>query len=58
MLRALDLFSGIGGITYGLRGIVSPVVYVEKNDDAREFLKKKNPNTPYSRMYARLTPRI
>jgi DNA-cytosine methyltransferase len=45
-LRALDLFSGIGGITYGLRGIVSPVVYVEKNKDAREFLKQKHPDIP------------
>jgi DNA-cytosine methyltransferase len=41
-LRALDLFSGIGGITYGLRGIVTPIAYVEKNKDAREFLKKKH----------------
>lgn len=46
MLRALDLFSGIGGITYGLRGIVTPVAYVEKNKDAREFLQKKHPNVP------------
>jgi DNA-cytosine methyltransferase len=45
-LRALDLFSGIGGITYGLRGIVTPVVYVEKNKDAREFLKKKHLDIP------------
>ncbi len=45
-LRALDLFSGIGGITYGLRGIVTPVVYVEKNKDAREFLKQKHPDIP------------
>ncbi|AGE48979.1 cytosine-specific methyltransferase [Paramecium bursaria Chlorella virus CVR-1] len=46
MLRALDLFSGIGGITYGLRGIVTPVAYVEKNKDAREFLQKKHPDVP------------
>jgi site-specific DNA-cytosine methylase len=45
-LRALDLFSGIGGITYGLRGIVTPIAYVEKNKDAREFLKKKHPDVP------------
>jgi DNA-cytosine methyltransferase len=45
-LRALDLFSGIGGITYGLRGIVTPVVYVEKDPNAREFLKKKHPEIP------------
>ncbi len=46
MLRALDLFSGIGGITYGLRGIVTPLAYVEKNTDAREFLKQKHPEIP------------
>jgi len=46
MLRALDLFSGIGGITHGLRGIVMPIAYVEKNTDAREFLKQKHPDTP------------
>lgn len=46
MLRALDLFSGIGGITHGLRGIVTPIAYVEKNKDAREFLKQKYPDTP------------
>lgn len=46
MLHALDLFSGIGGITHGLRGIVTPVAYVEKNTDAREFLKQKHPEIP------------
>ncbi|AGE56795.1 cytosine-specific methyltransferase [Acanthocystis turfacea Chlorella virus NE-JV-2] len=46
MLRALDLFSGIGGITYGLRGIVAPTAYVEKDPNAREFLQKKHPGIP------------
>jgi len=46
MLRALDLFSGIGGITYGLRGIVTPIAYVEKDQNAREFLKRKHPDIP------------
>lgn len=46
MLRALDLFSGIGGITHGLRGIVTPIAYVEKNTDARGFLKQKHPEIP------------
>ena len=46
MLRALDLFSGIGGITHGLRGIVTPIAYVEKNTDAREFLEQKHPEIP------------
>ncbi|AGE48561.1 cytosine-specific methyltransferase [Paramecium bursaria Chlorella virus AN69C] len=46
VLRALDLFSGIGGITHGLRKIVTPVAFVEKNDEARAFLEKKNPTIP------------
>ena len=46
VIRALDLFSGIGGITHGLRGIVTPVAYVEKNDDARSFLERKHPEIP------------
>ena len=46
VLRALDLFSGIGGITHGLREIVKPVAFVEKNDDARAFLEKKHPTVP------------
>jgi len=46
MLYALDLFSGIGGISYGLRGIVTPIAYVEKNTDARGFLEQKHPEIP------------
>ena len=46
MLHALDLFSGIGGITYGLREIVTPIAYIEKNKDAQDFLKQKHPETP------------
>ncbi|ABT15096.1 DNA methyltransferase [Paramecium bursaria Chlorella virus NY2A] len=46
VLRALDLFSGIGGITHGLREIVEPIAFVEKNDEARSFLKKKHPEIP------------
>ena len=46
MLHALDLFSGIGGITYGLRGIVTPLLFVEKNTDARGFLEQKHPEIP------------
>lgn len=46
MLRALDLFSGIGGITYGLRDIVTPLLFVEKNTNAIEFLKQKHPEIP------------
>ena len=46
MLHALDLFSGRGGITYGLREIVTPIAYIEKNKDAQDFLKQKHPETP------------
>lgn len=41
VLCVLDLFSGIGGIIYGLCEIVKLVVFVEKNDDVCVFLKKK-----------------
>lgn len=44
MLRGLDLFSGIGGVTHGLRGIVEPVSYCEKNAGARAFLKRAHPD--------------
>ncbi|AGE56329.1 cytosine-specific methyltransferase [Paramecium bursaria Chlorella virus NE-JV-1] len=45
-LKALDLFSGIGGIGYALRGIVEPVAHVERDALAREFLKRKYPDIP------------
>ena len=45
-LKALDLFSGIGGITHALRGIVEPVAHVEKDEMARVFLQKKHPLVP------------
>ena len=41
--RALELFAGIAGITHGLRGIASPVAFVEIDKDAQEFLTKKFP---------------
>ena len=45
-MKALDLFSGIGGVMYALRGIVEPIAHVEKDLLAREFLKRKHPNVP------------
>lgn len=39
MLRSLDLFSGIGGITKALEGMCEPVMYCEINEDARDVLK-------------------
>ena len=39
MLRSLDLFSGIGGFTHGLRDLAKPVAYCEIDPDAIEILK-------------------
>lgn len=38
MLRTLDLFSGIGGITHALRGFAHPVMYCEKDPKCLEQL--------------------
>lgn len=39
-MRSLDLFSGIGGITYALRGMgIDPVAYCEISPSATAFLK-------------------
>ena len=39
-MRSLDLFSGIGGITYALRGLgIHPVAYCEISPSATDFLK-------------------
>ena len=40
MLKSLDLFSGIGGITHGLRGLADPVLYCEKDPDCSKVLAK------------------
>lgn len=40
MLRSLDLFSGVGGITHGLRGFATPVMYCEKDPDCHGVLRK------------------
>lgn len=40
MLRSLDLFSGIGGITYALEGLGTPVMYCEIDPDATAVLRK------------------
>lgn len=49
MLNGLDLFSGIGGITYGLRGYVQPLCYCENDRYAQSVL--------LSRMRDHLLPR-
>jgi site-specific DNA-cytosine methylase len=41
MLRALDLFSGIGGFSIGMRGLVTPVAYCEMDPDAQCVLRSQ-----------------
>lgn len=53
MLRSLDLFSGIGGITLALEGLAKPVAYCDWSDPARVALKTnmdagKLPRAPVS----------
>lgn len=40
MLRSLDLFSGVGGITHALRGLAHPVMYCEKDRECHVVLEK------------------
>lgn len=44
MLRSLDLFSGIGGFTWGLRDICSPVAYCEIDPTATHILQQRMSN--------------
>lgn len=39
LFRTLDLFSGIGGITYALNDLLNVMMYCEINDDANKVLK-------------------
>jgi DNA (cytosine-5)-methyltransferase 1 len=39
MLRSLDLFSGIGGMTLALHGIATPVAYCDRSLDAQRVLQ-------------------
>lgn len=41
MLSSIDLFSGIGGMTLGLRGMFKPVVYCEIDPFCRQVLQTK-----------------
>lgn len=41
MLNAIDLFSGIGGITLGLRDIATPVVFCDIEQSCREVLSAR-----------------
>lgn len=44
--RTLELFAGIAGISHGLRGISTPVAFVEINKDAQKFLKTNFSDAP------------
>jgi DNA-cytosine methyltransferase len=41
VLKALELFAGIGGITHGLRGYVEPIAFCEYEKDAAAFLSQR-----------------
>lgn len=60
MLRSLDLFSGVGGITHALRGLATPVMYCEKDTDCHVVVQKlmrqgKLPKAPIHPDVARLS---
>jgi hypothetical protein len=40
MLKTLDLFAGVGGITHALRGFAAPAMYCEIDPHAQAVLKK------------------
>lgn len=40
MLRTLDLFTGVGGITHALRGLARPVMYCERDAECHDVLRK------------------
>lgn len=61
MLRSLDLFSGVGGITHALRGLATPVMYCEKDLECHEVMRKlqrqgRLPKAPIHDDITRLTP--
>lgn len=41
MLKSIDLFSGIGGLTHGLSGICTPKLYCEIENGSRDVLKAR-----------------
>lgn len=61
MLRSLDLFTGVGGITHALRGMASPVMYCEKDPDCHKVLDKlmqqgRLPKAPIHPDISKLSP--
>ncbi len=61
-LLSLDLFSGIGGLTMSLTGLVEPLVYCDINPDALAVLSERMrsgqlPKAAMSTDVRTLTPR-
>jgi hypothetical protein len=46
MLETLELFAGIGGNSYGLRGWAKPVQFVEICENAQKVLRANHPSVP------------
>jgi site-specific DNA-cytosine methylase len=40
LLRTLDLFSGIGGMTYALKGLIDTVAYCDRAEESQEVIVK------------------
>lgn len=60
MLRTLDVFSGVGGITHALRGLATPVMYCEKDPECHAVMNKlmranKLPRAPIHSDISKLT---
>lgn len=61
MLKSLDLFSGVGGITHALRGLATPVMYCERDPGCIKTLTTlmhdgKLPKAPVCNDVQKLTP--
>lgn len=61
MLRSLDLFSGVGGITHALRGLAIPVLYCEKDLECHAVMEnlmrqKKLPRARIDPDVSKLSP--
>jgi DNA-cytosine methyltransferase len=39
MLKSYDVFTGVGGLTWALRGLAVPLLYCEKDDKCRQVLQ-------------------
>ena len=46
MLDVLELFSGIGGISYALREFSKPVCFIEIDSKTRQVISKRHPDVP------------